>query len=144
MGATASRFVRPDLPTPYAAPGNEEEAKLAEIWEEVLGVKQVGIHDNFFELGGHSLKAHENVKFAEKENLNISVQDILEYRTIAAILENVDYSRMADSHNESQTPSTFTEDAGKSHPSGPLAPSAPPELTARNGQRLGTSRVERN
>nr|WP_295877516.1 non-ribosomal peptide synthetase [uncultured Chitinophaga sp.] len=41
----------------YVAPRNETEAKLARIWEEVLGKKDIGIHHDFFELGGHSLKA---------------------------------------------------------------------------------------
>jgi amino acid adenylation domain-containing protein len=43
----------------YAAPRNEIEKKLVEIWEGVLCVKGslIGIHDNFFKLGGHSLKA---------------------------------------------------------------------------------------
>lgn len=42
---------------PYIAPRNEEEQKLAQIWEELLGIPQAGIHDNFFEVGGNSLKA---------------------------------------------------------------------------------------
>ncbi|MEI8233561.1 MAG: amino acid adenylation domain-containing protein [Verrucomicrobiota bacterium] len=40
---------------PLAAPRTQGEAKVAEIWREVLGLKQVGIHDNFFDIGGHSL-----------------------------------------------------------------------------------------
>jgi fengycin family lipopeptide synthetase D len=57
---------RKALPTPgvtpggeHAAPRNELEKKLVEIWSEVLGVEidKIGIDDNFFQLGGHSLKA---------------------------------------------------------------------------------------
>ncbi|HEV7784189.1 MAG TPA: condensation domain-containing protein, partial [Thermoanaerobaculia bacterium] len=48
---------RPDLATPYQKPGNAAERRLAEIWQELLGIAAVGVHDNFFELGGHSLLA---------------------------------------------------------------------------------------
>ncbi|WP_428229086.1 amino acid adenylation domain-containing protein [Flavobacterium sp.] len=40
----------------YIAPKNNQEKKLAAIWQEVLGVEKIGLKDNFFELGGHSLK----------------------------------------------------------------------------------------
>ncbi|MEU7607000.1 non-ribosomal peptide synthetase, partial [Streptomyces sp. NPDC041003] len=33
------------------------EARIAEIWAELLGLPGVGIHDGFFELGGHSILA---------------------------------------------------------------------------------------
>ena len=44
---------------PLTPPRNRREAKLAEVWEEVLSGhdRSIGIDDNFFELGGHSLKA---------------------------------------------------------------------------------------
>jgi amino acid adenylation domain-containing protein len=41
----------------YIAPRTLTEIKIAQIWQEVLNLKQVGIDDNFFELGGHSLLA---------------------------------------------------------------------------------------
>ncbi|KZN29864.1 hypothetical protein N480_25745, partial [Pseudoalteromonas luteoviolacea S2607] len=36
----------------YEAPENDTERQLVAIWEEVLGVTQIGVNDNFFELGG--------------------------------------------------------------------------------------------
>lgn len=51
------------LPEPHAlarvdeivAPSSETEKVLAEIWMDVLGIDQVGIHDDFFSVGGNSL-----------------------------------------------------------------------------------------
>ncbi|MDX6271914.1 MAG: hypothetical protein QOD28_3137, partial [Acidobacteriota bacterium] len=55
------------LPTPdleragagdaFVAPRDFLEQPLIKIWEEVLGVKPIGVADNFFDLGGHSLLA---------------------------------------------------------------------------------------
>ena len=37
--------------------GNEMEAKLTKIWEDLLGINPAGIRDDFFKLGGSSLLA---------------------------------------------------------------------------------------
>ncbi|MBV6325854.1 hypothetical protein KVP70_33760, partial [Duganella sp. HSC-15S17] len=41
----------------YEAPQGEIEEALAEIWQDLLGLAQIGRHDHFFEMGGHSLMA---------------------------------------------------------------------------------------
>ncbi|PCC69208.1 amino acid adenylation domain-containing protein [Nannocystis exedens] len=41
----------------FVAPRSELEESLADIWRELLGQPQVGVHDDFFALGGHSLHA---------------------------------------------------------------------------------------
>jgi amino acid adenylation domain-containing protein len=43
----------------YAAPRNDVDEKLIEIWADLLGLEKnkLGIDTNFFEIGGHSLKA---------------------------------------------------------------------------------------
>ncbi|RKI64338.1 non-ribosomal peptide synthetase, partial [Corallococcus sp. AB049A] len=41
----------------FVAPRDALEMQLARIWEDVLGVRSVGIRSSFFELGGHSLLA---------------------------------------------------------------------------------------
>jgi acyl transferase domain-containing protein/acyl carrier protein len=54
---SSSSHPRPSLSNSYIAPRNEVEETVTEIWEKLLGIKQIGIYDNFFELGGDSLLA---------------------------------------------------------------------------------------
>jgi NAD(P)-dependent dehydrogenase (short-subunit alcohol dehydrogenase family)/acyl carrier protein len=43
--------------TNHDSPRDETEQQIARIWQEALGLDEVGIHDNFAQLGGHSLLA---------------------------------------------------------------------------------------
>jgi amino acid adenylation domain-containing protein len=51
------KTIRRLLKTPYVAPSGDVQCRLAAIWEEVLGLDDVGVDDNFFEVGGDSLTA---------------------------------------------------------------------------------------
>jgi acyl transferase domain-containing protein/acyl carrier protein len=52
-----THYPRPALPTSFVAAGTEIETKIVEVWKDVLGIEEIGIHDNFFDLGGTSLSA---------------------------------------------------------------------------------------
>ncbi|MBW4556592.1 MAG: amino acid adenylation domain-containing protein [Trichormus sp. ATA11-4-KO1] len=64
-------------------PRNCLEAKLTEIWVDVLGVEQVGIFDNFFELGGDSILAIVVITRANQAGLKLTVKQLFQHQTVA-------------------------------------------------------------
>ncbi len=77
---------RPNLASSFTAPRDETEHILAEIWQEVLKIEQVGIHDNFFELGGHSLlivQVHRMVCLRFQTDLTIA--QMFQFPTISLL-----------------------------------------------------------
>ncbi|MFZ1005269.1 MAG: SDR family NAD(P)-dependent oxidoreductase, partial [Candidatus Sulfotelmatobacter sp.] len=54
--AVGSRHPRPAIATPYQAPGTPVEQKIAEVWQQVLGIDRIGVNDNIFDLGGDSVQ----------------------------------------------------------------------------------------
>ncbi|MGD9488074.1 MAG: amino acid adenylation domain-containing protein [Calditrichaceae bacterium] len=69
----------------YAAPENDNQIILAEIWQELLGLKKIGIHDNFFELGGDSIIIIQIAAKAKQKGLNITPVQFFRYQTIAQL-----------------------------------------------------------
>ena len=59
---------------------------MAAIWEEVLGLSQIGIHDSFFDLGGHSLLAAQvNSRMREVFQSELPLRQLFEFPTIAQL-----------------------------------------------------------
>ncbi|MEQ9672603.1 SDR family NAD(P)-dependent oxidoreductase [Coleofasciculus sp. G2-EDA-02] len=86
-----SFYSRPDLQNDYIAPRNEIEQKIYHIWQELLGMKQIGIYDNFFELGGHSLLATQLIsRIRKKFQLELPVNILFNAPTIADISEYIE------------------------------------------------------
>jgi amino acid adenylation domain-containing protein len=70
----------------YVAPRSELEAALAEIWADILGLEQVGIHDDFFELGGHSLLAMQVAsRISLLTGLEVGVRELFGRPTVEAL-----------------------------------------------------------
>jgi amino acid adenylation domain-containing protein/non-ribosomal peptide synthase protein (TIGR01720 family) len=71
----------------YAAPRNETERKLAEIWRTVLKLERVGITDNFFELGGDSILSLQVIARARKQGIKLTPKQLFDSPTIAGLSE---------------------------------------------------------
>ncbi|RVU51136.1 amino acid adenylation domain-containing protein [Pseudomonas syringae pv. syringae] len=66
----------------YEAPQGEREVLIADIWQDLLGVTQVGRHDHFFELGGHSLLAVSLMERMRQEGLEAEVKSLFKHPTL--------------------------------------------------------------
>jgi acyl carrier protein len=61
-----------------------------------LGVERIGIKDNFFELGGHSLLATQVIsRSRDLFSVELSLQNLLEYPTIANLAEIIEVLSVA-------------------------------------------------
>nr|WP_318297865.1 non-ribosomal peptide synthetase [Pseudomonas cichorii] len=69
----------------YEAPQGKFETAIAELWQELLGVEQVGRHDHFFELGGHSLLAVKLIERMRQQDLSADVRVLFGQPTLAAL-----------------------------------------------------------
>ncbi len=79
----------------HVPPRNQVERALAEIWSEVLGVKQVGVLDHFFELGGHSLSATQLIKrIQSKFQIDLPLRTIFIEPTIAGMSRHIFYDEI--------------------------------------------------
>ncbi|WPS85718.1 amino acid adenylation domain-containing protein [Brevibacillus halotolerans] len=72
-----------DEQTANLAPISEIERTLTKIWQQALGVEQVGIHDHFFHIGGDSYRLlHVHQEINEIFRRELPVIDMFRYPTI--------------------------------------------------------------
>ncbi|MEH2042432.1 non-ribosomal peptide synthetase [Nostoc sp.] len=102
--------LRPELEVLYQPPQTEVEKTIANIWQEVLNVEDIGIHDNFFELGGHSLllvQVHSKLqKIFERDFLLV---EMFQYPTVNHLARYVSQESTEETsfikHSENRTAS---------------------------------------
>ena len=84
------RHARPALQNAYAAPRDQTEEKIADIWQDLFRIKLVGVHDNFFELGGSSLLAiRHNNRLEQSLGVSLSPNMLIKWPTVAELAEFV-------------------------------------------------------
>lgn len=88
----APQHSRPaNLTSTFAPPRSDAERKLANIWQQLLGVAPVGVFDNFFDLGGHSLLAIQLIsRIRESFRIEFGVHKIFEAPTIAELATSIE------------------------------------------------------
>ncbi|MER5967911.1 amino acid adenylation domain-containing protein [Streptomyces sp. NPDC002057] len=86
------------LPTPDwsamtgdARPATETQARIAELFCEILKLDGVGVHDSFFALGGHSMASMRLLGRIRAEfGVELSIRDVFDALTVAGIAGKLD------------------------------------------------------
>jgi acyl transferase domain-containing protein/acyl carrier protein len=85
---------RPQLANNYVAPRTAVEQTIANIWQQLLGIEQIGIYDNFFTLGGHSLLATQVISHLRKAfQVDLPLRSLFEEPTITGVSNYIDNIR---------------------------------------------------
>ena len=80
----------------YIEPRTETEVAVATIWENLLGLDQVGALDDFFTLGGHSLLATQLMsRIRDQLQLNLPLNTLFDNPTVASLAAAADTLRWA-------------------------------------------------
>ncbi|NTU28504.1 amino acid adenylation domain-containing protein [Bacillus tequilensis] len=76
-------------PADDISPRNEIEKVVAEIWEELLSVDELGVNANFFELGGDSIKALQVCARLKQRGFETTVREMFEHQTLGELSAQV-------------------------------------------------------
>lgn len=75
----------------FVTPATELEKTLADIWQNILNIKQIGIDDNFFDLGGSSLAAVRVVaRINQETKKNLGLTSLYQLSTIRLLAQKLE------------------------------------------------------
>jgi amino acid adenylation domain-containing protein/thioester reductase-like protein len=123
-------------PKEYIAPANDLEKSLCSIWQEVLGVEQIGTADDFFRVGGDSILSIQAANRISQRGTDCQIKDIFEYRTIARLAEYLGNANMDRDPEQDETIDWESEarlDADIRPPSSQLIPMRQPQAILLTG-----------
>jgi phthiocerol/phenolphthiocerol synthesis type-I polyketide synthase E len=88
---------RPSLTTVYVAARTELEQVVVNVWQDTLGIDQLGIHDNFFDLGGNSLIGLKVISRLKRElNIDIPITALFEGPTVSALAKVISKEKVEE------------------------------------------------
>jgi acyl transferase domain-containing protein len=118
--ALAAALADPADGTRAALPeGAGVEERLAQVWQDVLGIESIAHDDNYFELGGDSVQAIQIIHQARRYGLHLTPEQFFRHETVAELAQAV---RAAGGADDGAPPS--------GEPAAPVepAPFAPPAI----------------
>ncbi|RZL95919.1 MAG: amino acid adenylation domain-containing protein [Variovorax sp.] len=75
---------------PVVAPRDDVERAIHDIWVEVLGAQDFGVHESFFALGGSSLRMTQVVsRVNARFDIDLPLGELLDHASIAALASEV-------------------------------------------------------
>jgi amino acid adenylation domain-containing protein len=93
--AAKNLHARPTMQTVYIAPRTIMEKAVADVWQKVLGIAEVGAEDDFFELGGHSLLATQVVsRLRDQFKVELPIRKLFEQPTVACLAALIEAQRV--------------------------------------------------
>ena len=82
-----------------AAPGNETERLIAEVWKSVLGRSSLNVNENFFDAGGHSLSMVQvQSRLNEALSRKVTLIELFTYPTIRQLAAYLDRGAQTNPH----------------------------------------------
>ena len=79
----------------FREPDTAVEARIAEMFGQMLGREPIGADDSFFDLGGHSLLATRLLSWVRSEfGVRIGVRELFDNPTVAALAARVEVLAM--------------------------------------------------
>jgi amino acid adenylation domain-containing protein/non-ribosomal peptide synthase protein (TIGR01720 family) len=70
-------------------PQSEIEEIILASWQQVLGIKSIGIHTNFFSVGGDSIKAIQVASKLLQSGLKLEVRQLFDFPTIKELAPHI-------------------------------------------------------
>ena len=74
----------------YKAPTTDMEELLVGIWQDVLGIPEIGVSDNFFSMGGDSIKGIQMASRLNQHGWKLEMKDLFQHPTIGELTQYVE------------------------------------------------------